>query len=242
MRTALMRLAGPVAFAGALLCAAAPAASGPWAREKGGVFLTLSQQQDGAGDSWTGLWAEYGLTERITLGLDAGRSAQGDGKLILWAQKAWERGPHRIAASAGVGASLLAGEVAPLVQVGGGWGRGITTRFGPGWLAAEARAVVTARGVTFSQQVNARTVATYSYLLPETSAKAEITFGLRPHDRIMWIEQLQFEQGRETGFDARLASSLVYDLSTPLKLELGVILPVSGRADPALKLGIWLDF
>ncbi|MGP3699156.1 hypothetical protein [Rhodobacter sp. NSM] len=241
MCSALMRLLGLAALAGAALCAS-PAASGPWAREEGSLFLTISHQQDAASDSWTGLWAEYGFTPRITLGLDGGMSGGGDGKLILWAQKAWERGPHRIAASAGVGASFIAGKASPLLQVGGGWGRGVTTRFGPGWLAAEARAIIAARDVTFSQELNAQTVATYTYLVPETSGKAELTVGLKPRDRLMLIGQLQLDYGREAGLESRLATSLVYDLREPVKLELGLILPVSGRSEPALKLGMWLDF
>ncbi|WP_041669196.1 hypothetical protein [Cereibacter sphaeroides] len=237
MRTALASLA-----LASMVALPASGLAGPWARETGRVFLTLSQQQDGAGESWTGLWAEYGLTPRITLGLDAGRSGRGDGKLILWAQKAWERGPHRIAASAGLGAVRLEGALAPLAQLGGAWGRGIETRFGPGWLALEMRGIVTGRNVTLEQRLDAQTVATVAFLVPETSAKAELTLGLSPRDRLKVIEQLQLEYGRDSGFDARLATSLVYDLARPTKLEMGLILPIESASEPALKLGLWLEF
>ncbi|WP_096784761.1 hypothetical protein [Rhodobacter sp. CZR27] len=241
MRTALSRLLGLAALAGAAVCAP-HAHAGPWAREDGAVFLTLSQQGDAAGESWTGLWAEYGLTPRITLGIDAGVSGRGDGKFILWGQKAWVRGEHRFAASAGIGASFIGEEVMPLAQLGGGWGRGLSTRFGAGWVAAEARAIVTARNVTFTQQLNSQALATYVYMLPETSAKAELTLGLRPRDRLMLISQVQLEQGRDTGLDMRLANSVVYSLRDPAKLEVGLITPISGEAEPAVKLGLWLEF
>ena len=56
MRRLSRRLPWLVALAAAL-AVAAPALAGPWAREKGQVFLTLSEQHDSAGESWTGLWA-----------------------------------------------------------------------------------------------------------------------------------------------------------------------------------------
>lgn len=241
MRTALSRLLGLAALAVAGVCPP-PAGAGPWARDAGGVFVTLSQQADAAGETWTGVWGEYGLTPRITLGVDAGISGRGDGKAIVWGQKAWVRGEHRLAASAGIGASFIGEEIMPLAQIGGGWGRGLTTPLGPGWAAAEARAIVTTRNVTVAQRINALTYATYAYLLPETSAKAELTLGLKPRDRLMLIGQLQLEQGRETDLDTRLAGSVVYSLRNPARLEVGVISPISGAAEPALKLGLWLEF
>ena len=241
MRSLSRRLPWLVALAAAL-AVAAPALAGPWAREKGQVFLTLSEQHDSAGESWTGLWAEYGLTPRITLGIDAGRSGQGDGKFVLWGQRAWVRGEHRFAASLGLGASLVDGEVMPMAQGGASWGRGIATRFGPGWVTIEGRALVTARNIEISQKVDARTTAIYAYMLPETSGKAEITLGLRPRDKLMIINQLQVEARKQSGIEARLASSLVYDLWQPAKVELGIVTPIQGDGEPALKLGMWLEF
>ena len=65
----------PPALLGALLLALAlpaPAAAGAWLKERGEIYLAFSL--DGATDVWTGIYAEWGLTDSMTLGLAAGRT------------------------------------------------------------------------------------------------------------------------------------------------------------------------
>lgn len=236
MRTGFSRLAGRVALVGALAAGGA-AHAGPWAREKGQVFAIVSGQSDATGESWTGIWAEYGLTSRITLGLDGGVSGRGDGKVIVWGQKSWEHGEHRFAASMGLGASLIQDTPIPLGQVGLGWGRGISTRFGPGWLSAEGRATMT----TQSAPAGAADLPG-GFLLPENALKAEFTLGLRPRERLMLINQLRFDVTDDSGLEAELANSVVFALSKPTKVEVGLTNPIVGEGEAALKVGLWLEF
>lgn len=58
----------------------------------------------------------------------------------------------------------------------------------------------------------------------------------------MLINQFRFEQRDDTGFSGKLAISAVRDLWGPAKLELGLIEPLTGEGERAVKLGTWVEF
>jgi hypothetical protein len=84
--------------------------------------------------------------------------------------------------------------------------------------------------------------AALTYLTPEVTAKAEATLGLKPFAGIMFINQLRLEHRDDTGFSSKLATSIVRDLGGPAKLELGLVAPISGPGEAAIRLGTWLEF
>jgi hypothetical protein len=53
-----------------LLALAAPAQANPWLREAGSTYLLV--QHEGSRDGWTSIYAEHGLREGLTIGVEVG--------------------------------------------------------------------------------------------------------------------------------------------------------------------------
>ncbi len=223
MRTAL------TAF---LLCllTAAPAAAGPWLREKGTGFAstsgTVSQSRDTSGS----IYAEYGLTDKINLGLDLSLgldrtgAADGAGVVFLRFPLGSTDGTHRFAWHAGLGGRYTGLELSPAVQFGLSWGRGVAWGERWGWATVES-------SVNF-----ASAPAT-------TRIKIDGTFGMGFTPQIKAMIQMfnTFEDGEHY---AQLAPSILI-LPRPdskTTFQIGFEYPVAGDGDTRLKLGLWREF
>ena len=226
-----------------LLLQAGAALAGPWPRQEKTVFLSISTEHDRDGNSYTGLYGEYGLSARSTLGLELGRASAGEVSALLWLQRALDdgTGANRWTVSSGVGVIERDGELVPLGQVGVAWGRGLDRLPGGGWISVEARLKVTAEteSVILRQGM---TVVEYGYLTPEYTAKADVTLGWNATPKMMLINQLRLEDRKDMAFSAKLGASIVRDIGGPVKLELGVIAPVAGEGEYALRAGTWFAF
>lgn len=224
------------------LAAAGGAEASPWPREAGGHFATVSVERDRDGNSHTGLYGEYGLTPRHTLGYEIGHTNVGETSLMMWLQRALDdgQGPHRWAVSLGLGAVERDGRVMPMGQIGTGWGRGFQ-RFGGGWMTAEMRVKLAGSAETIGFDTGLDGSQTL-YLTPKLTAKGELTLGLRPTPAMMVINQLRLEKLQDVDISAKLALSLVHDLAGPAKVELGLVEPLAGPGERALKIGLWLEF
>jgi hypothetical protein len=229
------------------------AAAGPWAREKGTVFVSLSAERDRDGNNYTGLYGEYGLTPRHTLGFELGHSNAGESSVMIWSQRALDRGrgPDRLTVSTGFGVLKRDGKMVPLVQAGASWGRGfdglplLRQVPGGGWLAVDARvklAQTDEEEPDRTPDANGRWSSRQTYLTPKTTAKAEVTLGWHATSSLMLINQLRFEDRDDTGFSGKLATSVVRDLAGPAKIELGLIVPFAGEGELAIKIGTWIQF
>ncbi|AGT10227.1 hypothetical protein [Paracoccus aminophilus] len=227
-----------------LLTAPTGASAGPWARAEAESFVALSGERTRDGDGSVNLYAEYGLSRARTLGFQLGRSKQ-ELSATVWLQKAFTRGVDHWAVYTGLGAFRREGHVAPLATLGASWGRGLgdlpLLRHlpGGGWFTAEAELKFAGQA---PQDDLASGAGAFAYLTPETTSKAQLTLGWKVASRIDWINQLRFEDRRDQGRAVNWASALVYDLPGPAKAELGVVLPVSGRGEGAVKLGSWFEF
>lgn len=225
-----------------LLCLGGPAAAGPWARAEKGMFLSLSDERDRDGNSYTGLYGEYGLTARETLGFELGYTNVGETSAIFWLQHGLEPiGENRFALSLGLGMVSREGMVLPMAQAGADWGRGFQGILEGGWLALETRLKV-AGSMTNPEDFAGLSPSEFSYLTPEVTTKADLTVGLHATDAMMFINQLRLEQREDTGFSSKLATTIVHDLIGPAKIELGAITPLSGPDQQAFKIGTWLEF
>ena len=224
------------------------AQAGPWPRQEGGGFLSLSVEQDRNDNRYSGLYAEYGLTARNTLGFELGQT-EGEASAMLWLQRALDRGEgaNRWVMSLGLGAIRRDGAYHPVGQVGSSWGRGfdsipVLNRVpGGGWLAVDARFKIAGiqQDIDFGPDVIAEDV---TYLTPEMTSKAELTLGWHATSSMMLINQFRMEDRDDTGFSGKLATSVVHDLFGPSKLELGIVAPLSGPGENAIKIGTWLEF
>lgn len=223
----------------ALALSTGAATAGPWPREVKTTFLSLSTERDRDDNSYTGLYGEYGLTPRQTLGFELGHTNQGESSAMVWLQHALDdgKGANRYSIAAGIGAIDRDGELLPVGQIAANWGRGIERLPGGGWLTIEGRVKVAGK---MESAGDAR--GEVSYLTPEMTVKAEVTLGMRPTERMMFINQIRFEDRDDSDFSAKFASSVVHDLIGPAKIEVGVIAPVTGPGETAIKIGTWLQF
>lgn len=216
------------------------------------MFLSFSGEGDRDGNSYASLYGEYGLSPRHTLGFEIGHSNGGQISALIWLQRALDRGegPDRWVMSIGGGAIRREGSTLPVAQIAAGWGRGldavpILARIPRGgWLGVEARLKVAGamKSDLAVQELAAGGAGPLAYLTPEMEAKAEVTLGWNATSSMMLVNQLRLEYRDDTGFSSKLATSLVRDLPGQARLELGVIMPLSGTGEQALKLGTWLEF
>lgn len=220
-----------------------PVQAGPWPREAGHSFIALTGEHDRAGNSFVGFYAEYGLTRRRTLGLEVSHTDVGETSAMAWYEKSLDggQGPNKLSWSTGFGVIRRNGELLPQSQVAVMWGRGFSGLWDGGWLTAEARVKVSGK----TEEITVReglTQVEYAYLTPEIVGKLDLTVGIRPTPAWALVNQMRLESGKDSDFSARLASSVVYDLTGPARLEAGFVVPVTGPSEPAVRIGTWLEF
>lgn len=199
--------------------------AGAWPRAKGQTFLATTGQVDApdeagiARQSFT-LYAEHGVTERLTLGLDLGGDALRMTKAIAFAR--WPIGRDardlKIAVEIGLGEVSEQGAVRPGLSLG----RGLTLWGRQGWAAFDGRAVVFNGG--------------------EVTLESDVTLGLNLGARDKVLAQIQ--TGRPAGGRTyvRFAPSYIHETKPNSYLEFGVILPLSGGGERGVKLGLWRSF
>ncbi|MEL7211728.1 MAG: hypothetical protein AAGK92_03635 [Pseudomonadota bacterium] len=214
--------------------------AGAWPREKGGVFLSFSTATRAstqahatnvpelAHSAENSLYAEYGLTPRITLGFDGMMTdSVSYGQALVFARVALgdQEAANRYAASFAIGQFIdtvidtdhLDAEHTTLTRLGLHYGRGLKN----GWIGADAFATQGATG---------------------TDLKLDATWGLKPWERWMFIAQLQSGQPAEGDSYMNFAPSVVWRMNKRVSLEVGVIHPLHGDGETALKLGTWTEF
>ena len=226
-------------IAGLLIAlAATEAAAGAWPRPKGETFVSVaSRYSTGARTlvaavqdirSYNSIYVEHGLTERLTVGLDAGQGRGPDDALVaalVFARlPVWSPGEHKLAADLGFG--LLEDDVdgsQTRVRPGLAWGRGFESRWGGGWLGMEA---------------------SYEYRFPsgDSAVKADFTAGIKPTDDWMTILQLQTGVYPDADPLVRLAPSVVRRLGARSHLQVGGLAPVAGDDAWGATLALWLTF
>jgi hypothetical protein len=228
-----------IAFAGLLLAlAATEAVAGAWPRPKGETFVSIATRQSTGArtliaavqdiHSYNSIYLEHGLTERLTVGLDAGQGRGPDEQvaaaLVFARLPVWSPGEHKVAADLGFG--LLEDDVdgtQTRIRPGLAWGRGFQSRRGDGWLGMEA---------------------SWEYRLPsgDSAVKADFTAGLKPTDRWMAILQLQTGVYPDSDPIARLAPSVVRKLGARTHLQVGGLAPLAGDDAWGATLALWLTF
>jgi hypothetical protein len=228
-----------------LVFASAPTAeAGAWLREKGKGFTSSSlQTTDSAGTSGS-LYAEYGLSKGITVGLDAtydtdlatyltdrttlilnedGTFPQGSAVVFF----RFPLGPtdqvNKWAYHIGLGVRYENGELAQAAEVGLSWGRGIQWRDRYGWINVDT-----------------------SYNSPEDPLadriKIDATVGLGLTQRLKGMLQV-FNTIQDGETYTKIAPSLLVSLGKGgTTLQLSSEIPVSGGGGPSIKLGLWYEF
>lgn len=161
----------------ALAGLAGQASGGAWPREEGSLFVSslarLSWPQDittwtshePTGEYYT-LYVEYGLTDRLTVGLDLGRAISGGGKDVAFLRMPLGRADRRLKLAGELGLGQIEGDM--VLRPGLSLGLGL----GHGWLSADGLAEI-------------------SLGSGETDLKLDLTWGLTLWDERKLIVQLQ---------------------------------------------------
>ncbi len=207
---------------------AAEARAGAWPRDRGTGFIAVTQrfgwpQDTGSWTSrrptqdYTSFYLEYGLTERLTLGLDLGRSVSGDDKSVAFLQyplRNRDRGP-KVTVQLGLGQIGEARILRPGLSAGWGMERG--------WLSFD-------------------TVVEHALDSGDSDVKLDITWGRNLERDRKLIVQLQ--SGAPSGDPAflRVESSMVVPLTARTHAEFGGSWGLVSDQSMGLKLGVWHRF
>lgn len=208
-----------------LLWLASDAMAGAWLRDKGAGFLSLSGQlkepdEFGLYRQDVSLYAEYGLTEQLTLGVDAGHDILQMSKALVFARVPLGRKDRNTRLAAELGAGQVGDDNA--LRPGLSIGRGIQLWDRDGWLNADGRAVLAEGGARILE--------------------SDLTFGLSVTDRIKVILQLQAGQPDTGDAYATFAPSIVYETKPGAHLEIGLSQPLTGGDLRGVSLGLWRMF
>ncbi len=202
------------------LVATGPAWAGAWPRGKGNVFVTTSTYVTQMG-TYTGIYAEWGASDRLTFGLDVGRGVSGEDKAVVFMRLPMlgRLSSHTFAWEIGVGE--IAGE--KVLRPGLSWGKGFDFAGRAGWAALD-------------------TVAELRIDTLATDLKADLTLGLTITDRrkVMMQVQAGVQDGDEPFL--RLVPSITFGLSERAKMELGFTHDLFGVQDTGVKAALWYEF
>ncbi|SEV92363.1 hypothetical protein SAMN04488515_0249 [Cognatiyoonia koreensis] len=223
------------------LLAGQPALSGAWAREKGEWFIAFG------GNFWLSdgselpvhydptLYAEFGLTDRITVGLDshladAGRIAS---DFIFFTVPVGDlEAQNRFAVGVGFGlrrtlhtpTNLATADFSylrteELLRGSVSWGRGYES----GWYAVDASA-------TLAVSEN------------KWRPKADLTWGRHWNDHWTTTVQLQTGQGFTDDYYAKISPSVIYHWNDYFSISVGAVQGLTGDKGAGMKLETWITF
>lgn len=205
------------------------ALGGAWAREKGEVFVAAGGNvllSDGAQlpvHYDPTIYLEWGVTDRITLGLDFHTADKGQiATAFGFAQVPIGdvTGRNRWTVSLGYGLRTREGEpVENLMRTGLHWGRGLDT----GWLAIDAS-------------------ATLGTIDTSWRPKADFTWGRNWTDDWTTTLQLQTGQGWTDDYYAKISPTVIYTHRPDMKFAVGAVQGLTGDRGIALKVETWLTF
>ena len=203
--------------------------AGAWPREDGTFFVAAGGNVVLFGDAARPVhydptfYLEYGLTPRVTIGVDGYTADKGTaGSLLGFAQLSFgslDR-PSRTAASIAAGLTRIpTGKNDPTMRVGLHWGRGADW----GWMSADY----------------AMTIGT---TLDRFQEKITLTGGYHFDDNWTGILTAEAGLGLELDFYAKLSPSVVYHLTDRVSLRASYTQALTGDLGGAAGLQAWFTF
>lgn len=212
-----------------ILCLPTIAQPGAWAREEGTIFIAaggnvlLSEGAQLPVHYDPTLFAEWGLSERVTLGVDLHTADKGQiGTVFGFARVPLGdvTAPNKYAVSLSYGLRDREGEpIENLLRAGLSWGRGIEN----GWLAIDAS-------------------ATYGTIDTTWRPKMDATWGRNWTDNWTTTLQLQTGQGWNDDYYAKISPTVIYAYTPDIKFAVGAVQALTGDQGAALKIETWLTF
>ena len=211
-----------------LLCAPALSA-GPWLRAPGTAFSAVTTEiappkptafaSDLPVDFYSSVYAEYGLTHRITIGLDGGTDGFGNGQALAFIRlPLFESDYGRAAADLGVGARWSLTEITPILRPGLSWGRELNLLGRSGWTSLDATLAIPTQGAR---------------LIP----KLDAMIGLDVGKRMKLMLGLTLERPAPT-----LSPAIAYRLGKAFHVTAGLELRRDKTHPHAVSIGCWQEF
>ena len=199
------------------------AQAGAWPRAEGTSFLSFSVQEQIDGPdfgAYASLFYEYGLTDTLTFGVDAGGNLNiGDRRAILF---------FRYPIALGTETNLFAGEIGLGTENGNAalrpaisWGRSYETGWASGWIGVESSYALISGGASL--------------------AKVDATFGVHHGESGLSIFQLQYANGSDGPSTRALEAARIIPVIDGFKVEIGASYEAQYETTQ-LKLGFWKDF
>ncbi|SNT33731.1 hypothetical protein [Tropicimonas sediminicola] len=230
----------------AMMTALPAAAGGAWPRGKGNVFASISWTTFGDVEGYLaqvshpivegrrvelenelGLYAEIGLSERLTFGLDRHTRPESDINAAIWFLRgslgdlSWR---NRYAVEIGLGpVQDWRGLEDTMMRTGFAWGRGFETRWADGWVDVDAKA---------GWQMEAE----------EGHWKLDTTVGFKPGERNLVYLQMQSGGIESAPAYLRAVPTYVRRLGHGLSVESALQLGLHNDDAQGVKLGTWFEF
>lgn len=211
------------------ICPARPAGAGAWMRDEGTGFLStgaILRQGDPQAARELSLYGDYGLSPRLTLGVDVNQRPGVSGHALLFARLPLNAPEARskFALETALGGHHWMGDWSPMYRVTFSAGRGFTTRKGAhGWIALDA---------------------SYERRLGDTDPayKLDGTIGLSGPARLRPILQIEtaFSPGQPVFW--AVTPGLLIEGGHNRTWHLGLERKSASRDTLGLKLGLWLQF
>ncbi len=225
-----MRRLIAILIAGLVL--ATPAAAGAWLRDKGEGFLSLSGTARagaaGVGTFETGLYVDFGLFRRLTLGLDVDQTPDGSGHALVFARLPLgpTTGRRRMALELGLGAHHAGGQWAGMGKATLSWGLGFAGP-GGGWLALDS-----------AVEMRAATTTTPGRAI----YKLDASLGLPSQRRIRPMLKIETAQVEGAGLYWSVIPSLIIPDRDGRRWVVGLEARSGSPRTLGLKLSLWKRF
>lgn len=220
-----------LAFLAFLICLSPFAGqAGPWARGDGKIFASSSiflKWPNGRDfdrpDVYGAAYVEYGVSGRITLGIDAGSPDYMDTsrtKAIGFLRYTLTPSDARHQFAVDLGAGVDNGDA--LARIGLSYGTGWTLGTLSGWVTLDGFGL-------------------HAPQTDVTKAAADLTVGVTAQN-MKYMVQLSASQTNAGQQTAAIKPSVVRKINKSTYVELGAVFGLINKPDPELKIGIWKEF
>ncbi len=206
-----------------LMFFATAASAGPWPREEGKGFLSISADLDAEDgkDNFLSFYLEYGLSRDRTFGIDRRESGDEIAKTIAFLRYPVGATDRRLKLAYEIGLGILDNDAA--LRPGVSVGRGFEMAQRSGWWTWDTRALLV-------EDTNM------------TLAESDITFGLQTNASSKLILQVQTGVPRKSDAYVKLAPSLAIQSSEGRHYTIGVTAGVVENNEVKVNFGLWQEF
>ena len=209
------------------LLLAHPADSGAWLEAPGKGFASASaayRQTSRGAQHELGYYGAYGITPKLTLGIDLNRNADVSGHALVFARLPLrEGGRYRLALETAFGGNHDRGIWMTMQRTTLSYGRGFGTGGTSGWLAIDAAYELRNSGLAAAWKLDA-------------------TLGLNRAGKAAPMLQIETYKPDGGTFSYSLTPSLRYPLRSGRELLIGLEHRSAAEHSLGLKLGVWQKF